>query len=139
MKKVSPEVRSFYSAYMKKRLRPETALEVASGFVLDLVNSFGESLPVGSSPKENWVAFRPGKFLLELNAVHAKFTDAGGKIPGYTALSDIEKSLCSDNSLLLGSLIEYGLHNSEPPRTNEEQFQIPATVAADLETLAKES
>jgi hypothetical protein len=139
MKKVSPEVRSFYSAYIKKRLRPETALEVASGFVLDLVNAFGESLPPGQTPKENWVSVRPERFLLELNALLARFKEAGGKIPGYGALSDIEKSLCSDNSLLLGSLVEYALHNSDPPQPEEEQFQIPATVAADLETLAKES
>lgn len=138
MGKVNPEVRKFYGAYMKKRLRPDTALEVGSGFVLDLVNAFGEGLPVGSTPKENWVAFRPARFLLELNAVHSKFKNAGGRIPGYEAMSDIEKSLCSDNSLLLGSLLEYALHNSDPVGADEEQFQIPSAVADDLQQLAKE-
>lgn len=138
MGKVNPEVRKFYGAYMKKRLRPDTALEVGTGFVLDLVNSFGEVLPVGSTAKENWVCFRPARFLMELNAVHAKFQNAGGRIPGYEALSDIEKSLCSDNSLLLGSLLEYALHNSDPVGAEESQYQIPSTVAEDLQQLAKE-
>lgn len=139
MGKVNQEVRKFYSAYLKKRLRPNTALDVARGFVADLINAFGEPLAADATPKDGWVLFRPAKFLLELNAVLEKFNEAGGKIPGYAALSDLEKSLCSDNSLLLGSLLEFSLNNSDQTAATEERFQIPEAVANDLAILARES
>ena len=139
MGKVNPEVRKFYGAYLKKRLRPDTALEVGRGFVLDLINSFGEPLAADATPKDGWVLFRPAKFLQSLNAVLDKFNNAGGKIPGYAALSDLEKSLTSDNSLLLGSLVEFSLSHSDPPAVDEERFQIPKAVADDLSTLARDS
>lgn len=132
MRKVKTEVKQLFDAYSKKKLRPETALEFASNFVLDLVNSLGDRLDDNTPIKDGWRQFAPFEFLLALNKILARF-----KEKGRNNLAEFESALLVDNNLMIGSLVRSALVSHPDSFPGEEHFQIPADVAEDLNQLVE--
>jgi hypothetical protein len=132
MKKVNLELKALYNTYLRKHLSPETSLEIASEFVLDLINVFGDNLEAGTAPKDGWRQFAPFEFILELNNMLARY-----KEKGLDGLEDVERSLLVDNSLLLGSLSRAALAGHPDTFPGEEHYQIPQAVADDLDHFAE--
>jgi len=131
MRKPSKDLRNLYTTYLNKRLRADNALEFASGFILDLINAFGEKLEGTSPVMSGYRQFTPVNFLLQLNDLLAKYKQTGTK-----GLEDIEKALLVDTHLMLGTLISSSLKISGMPAdSNHERYQIPEAIAADLEWL----
>lgn len=64
MLELNRQVRDLFVSYQRKSLKPETALELVSDFVLDLINVFGDTLDQGAAPKEKWRLFAPFEFIL---------------------------------------------------------------------------
>jgi len=127
MLELNREVRNLYKAYEHKPLKPETALEIVSDFVLDLINVFGDNLDEKTPLKEGWKQFAPFEFILELNETLRKY-----KEQGYEGLEDAERSLLADHGVLLGSLMRSGLHAHPDAFADEDHFQIPKAVANEL-------
>ena len=127
MLELNREVRNLYKAYEHKPLKPETALEIASDFVLDLINVFGDNLDEKTPLKEGWKQFAPFEFILELNETLRKY-----KEQGYEGLEDTERAMLADHGILLGSLMRSGLHAHADTFADEEHFQIPNAVAKEL-------
>jgi hypothetical protein len=132
MKKVNQELKNLYNAYIRKRLCPETALEIASAFILDLINVFGDNLNDATPLKQGWRQFSPFEFIIELNTILARY-----KENGLDDLDDVERSLLADNSLLIGSIIRAGIDSARGKTDPDEVFQIPQAVADDLEYLVE--
>ena len=130
MRKVKQEVRQLYDTYAKKKLRPETALEFASDFLLDLVNALGDKLDADTPLKDGWRQFAPFEFLLALNKILGRFKESGRK-----SLAEFESALLVDNNLMIGSLIRSALTSHPDSFPGEEHFQIPSDVADDLNDL----
>jgi hypothetical protein len=128
------QVRDIYKAYHNRKLRPETALEIASDFVLDLINVFGEELSDKTPLIEGWHQFAPFEFILGLNNVLAKY-----KQEGLEALEDSQRAMLADNGVLLGTLINMALTTHADSFPDEEHFQIPHAVAVELRALAGSS
>src|SRR5579885_2398373 len=104
MLELNRQVRNLYKTYRGKALKPESALEICSDFVLDLINVFGDELTDENPLKPEWENFAPFEFLLGLNQMLGKY-----KSGGYDNLSDNERALLHDSDLLLGSLIKASL------------------------------
>ena len=121
------ELRDLYRAYEHKKLAPETALEIAGDFVLDLINVFGDCLDAATPLKEGWRQFAPFEFIFGLNSVLAKY-----KQSGYDALDDAERSMLADHAVLVGSLVRAALISHPDAFPDENHFQIPDMVASDL-------
>ncbi len=132
MRKVKTEVKQLFDTYSKKKLRPETALEFASNFVLDLVNSLGDRLDANTPIKDGWRQFAPFEFLLALNKILARY-----KEKGRNNLAEFESALLVDNNLMIGSLIRSALVSHPDAFPGEDHFQIPADVAEDLNQLVE--
>jgi hypothetical protein len=126
------QVRDLFQAYAKRPAKPESALEVASDFMLDLINVFGDQLSSETPLKPDWSQFAPFEFILGLNDLLSKY-----KASGYDNLSASERSLLHDNHLLLGSLINAAMTNHPDTFPDEEHYQIPNTVAKELRLLAE--
>lgn len=126
------ELVNLYRTYENKPVHPETSLEIAADFTLDLINVFGESLDGENPLKENWRSFAPFEFILALNNVLAKF-----KQGGFDGLDENERTLLSDHGVLLGSLIRAALQTHPDSFPDEEHFQIPDKVAHDLLILSE--
>lgn len=127
MLELNRELRNLYKAYEHKPLRPETALEIASDFLLDLINVFGDNLDDKTPLKEGWKRFAPFEFILGLNETLGKY-----KEHGYEGLDDTERRLLADHGILLGSLVRSGLSAHPDAFADEEHFQIPDAVAKEL-------
>ena len=132
MKKINADLKELYSVYIHKHLCPESALEIASNFILDLINVFGEKLDATTPLKPDWKPFAPFEFLLELNSILARY-----KEKGPDGLDDLEHSLLRDNSLLIGSLTRAALIAHPDAYSEEDHFQIPQAVADNLEFLVE--
>ncbi len=132
MLELNREVKNLYHAYYIKSFKPETVLEIASDFVLDLINVFGDNLDQSTPLKPNWKQFAPFEFILELNNILAKY-----KQSGHAALDANERSLLSSPSVLLGSLVSAALKSHPDSFPNEEHFQIPDAVARELLVLSE--
>jgi len=59
MIELNREIRDLYMAYARRKLKPESALEIASDFVLDLINAFGDTLDGQTPLKDGWRMFAP--------------------------------------------------------------------------------
>jgi hypothetical protein len=130
MRKPSKELRDLYTTYLKKRLRPENALEFASGFILDLINAFGEKVEGNSVVAAGHTEFSPFNFLLQLNELLARYKQ------DPKSLDDVEKSILRDTHLMIGTLIRSALNPPTlPTESNHERYQLPAETASDLEWL----
>lgn len=127
MLELNREVRDLYRAYESKPLKPETALEIASDFVLDLINVFGEPLNEKTPLKEGWQQFVPFEFLLGLNTTLANYKESG-----YEALDDTERAMLADHGVLLGALVRAALATHPDTFPGEEHYQIPDAVAKAL-------
>lgn len=127
-RKPPKELRDLYTTYLKKRLRPENALEFASSFVLDLINAFGDKVsatdPIPADSKE----FAPHSFLLQLNQLLAKFKEKGQR-----GLDDIENTILHDTHLMVATLITSSLNATTPD--GEEKYRLPTETAEDLRWL----
>ena len=132
MLELNRQLRDFYKAYRHKPLRPETALELSSDFVLDLINVFGEQLSEAMPLKPDWQNFAPFEFLLSLNETLGRYKETG-----YDALSDDERKMMHDHDALLGSLIKAALTNHPDSFPDEEHFQSPHAVARELLVLSE--
>lgn len=126
------QVRDLYQAYAKRPAKPELALEVASDFMLDLINVFGDQLSDDTPLKSDWTQFAPFEFILGLNDMLGKY-----KASGYESLSESERSTLHDNHLLLGSLINAALTSHPDTFPDEEHYQIPNAVAKELRLLVE--
>lgn len=127
---MNKDLEAFYKAYLHKKLAPETALELSFDFTLDLINAFGDILKE-MPPLPGWKQFAPIEFILSLNNLLAKY-----KEEGFQALSDSEKQLLTDSGLLFGTLVRSALTTHPDSYPNEDHFQLPEELAADLEKLA---
>ncbi len=134
MSELNREVEQLYRAYEAKPLRPEAALELASDFVLDLINIFGEPLNESTPLKKEWCQFVPFEFLLSLNNVLGRYKESG-----HNGLSEEERALLADHGVLFGSLLKASLNNHPDTIPGEEHYQIPAGVAEDLSRLCQSS
>ncbi len=134
MRKPSHELSDFYHAYLKKRLRPETALEFAADFLLDLINAFGDRLDDTTPLKSEWRQFAPFEFVLQLNELLGRY-----KNQGLNSLDEAERSMLHDNNVLLGALVRSALTSHPDSFPDEEHFQIPQITADDLEYLVHHS
>ncbi len=154
MRKPSPELKALFNTYLKKTLRPETALEFASGFSLDLINAFGELLSDATPLQTGWIEFAPFAFILQLNALLARY-----KENGYDALDDVERILVADTHVMLGALIgascsskfkptegvrseqtEFDIDSGDTGRgvqisNSQESYQIPREIKEELDSL----
>lgn len=126
-------VKDLYKAYLHKILRPESALEISTKFVMDLINLHGEKLDSEHPMQPDWVQFAPFKFILSLNELLAKYKEAGEE--GFNELSETERTILYDSHLLLSSLITAALLDEPDAYPNEERFQIPKLVADSLRKL----
>jgi len=132
MLELNREVRNLYKAYEHKPLKPETALEIASDFVLDLINVFGDNLDEKTPLKEGWKKFAPFEFILGLNETLRKY-----KEQGYDGLEDSERAMLADHGILLGTLMRSALNAHPDAFADEEHFQIPNAVAKELIVLTE--
>jgi hypothetical protein len=121
------EVLHLYRAYETKILKPETALEIASDFTLDLINVFGDSLSDSNPLMDGWREFVPFEFILGLNKILARF-----KQSGYTDLDGVERTMLADTGVLLGTLIRESLRAHPDSFPDEEHYQLPNEVAKEL-------
>lgn len=126
------EVRDLYRAYEHKTLKPETALELVSDFVLDLINVFGDELNDKTALKEGWRRFAPFEFILELNALLGRYKDGG-----YETLDEGERAMLADHGVLFGALVRSALTSHPDAFPDEEHFQIPDAVATRLLVLTE--
>lgn len=126
------QLRDLYKAYEHKALKPETALEIASDFVLDLINVFGDKLGEKDPLKEGWKRFAPFEFIVGLNNILNKY-----KQQGYEALDEPERAMLADHGVLLGSLLRSALTAHPDAFPDEEHFQIPDAVANELLNLTE--
>lgn len=127
-RKPSKELRDLYSTYLKKRLRPENALEFATNFILDLINAFGDKVNPNEQIDPTSKEFAPQPFLLQLNQLLAKYKQTGPK-----SLDDIENTLLHDTHLLVATLITSSLTATTP--SGEEKLKLPIETAEDLRWL----
>ncbi len=132
MLELNRQVRDFYKAYCHKPLKPETALELCSDFVLDLINVFGEPLSEESPLKADWQNFAPFEFILSLNETLGRY-----KQSGYEGLSEPDRAMMHDHSVLFGNLIKAALSSHPDSFPDEEHFQIPHAVARELIALSE--
>lgn len=132
MLELNRQVRDFYRAYEKKHLHPETALQLASDFALDLINAMGDELTESTPLQKDWQVFAPFEFLLELNNTLKKFKESG-----LHALSSDERDRLSHNRALLGALVRAALKSHPDAFPGEEHFQIPHAVARELLVLSE--
>ncbi|HEY9870959.1 MAG TPA: hypothetical protein V6D08_17470 [Candidatus Obscuribacterales bacterium] len=132
MLELNRQVRDLYKAYEHKPLKPETALEIVSDFVLDLINVFGDRLDEKTPLHDNWRQFAPFEFILGLNEVLRKY-----KEQGHEALDETERAMLADHGVLLGSLIRAALTSHPDAFPDEEHFQIPDVVAKELLILSE--
>lgn len=132
MLELNRQVRDLYISYEKKALKPETALELCSDFVLDLINVFGDNIDENTPLKQGWMRFAPFEFILSLNNVLEKY-----KASGYAELEPYERTLFADHGVLLGTLIRQGLEAHPDSFPEEEHFQIPDAVAKELLLLSE--
>lgn len=130
MRKPSQELRNLYTTYLKRRLRPETALEFASDFVLDLINAFGEKLETGASAAGGSKEFAPFGFLLQLNELLSRYKEKGAR-----GLEDVENTLLHDTHLMVATLVRSSLNGGTAVDATQERYQLPEETAADLEWL----
>lgn len=130
MRKVKVEVKQLYDTYSRKKLRPETALQFASDFVLDLVNALGDNLDANTTLKEGWRQFAPFEFILTLNKILDRY-----KVTGRKHLAEYESALLVDNNLMIGALVRAALASHVDGFPGEDHYQIPAEVADDLNAL----
>jgi hypothetical protein len=130
MSKPSPELRNLFVTYLHRSLRPESALEYASSFVLDLINAFGDKLSDEQPLQAGWQEFSPFSFILQLNELLQRY-----KLKGFNSLDDVEKTILADTQVMLGALITSALSNHKTSDISDERFQIPTAVAADLDFL----
>jgi hypothetical protein len=121
------QVRDLYRAYEKKHLKPETALETASEFVLDLINGMGDELNQTTPLMENWQPFAPFEFLLSLNETLKKYKEVG-----VQHLSASERQLVTNSKAMLGALVRSALSSHPDSYPGEDHFQIPHAVAREL-------
>lgn len=129
-KKPSREVKDLYNAYIRKPLRPESALEISSDFVLDLINVFGDRLDAETPLKEGWSRFAPFEFILYLNSVLVRYKALGPD--GYDELDESEKTLLHDNGVLLESLVRSPIESHADAFPQEEHYQLPQDVINQL-------
>ena len=132
MLELNRQVRDLYISYQKKPLKPETALELVSDFVLDLINTFGDNLDDETPLKESWQQFAPFEFILGLNTILERY-----KQSGYTALDPSERAFFSDHGVLIGTLVREALKSHPDAFPDEEHYQIPAAVAKELMVLSE--
>lgn len=132
MLELNRQVRDLFVSYQRKSLKPETALELVSDFVLDLINVFGDTLDQGAAPKEKWRLFAPFEFILGLNKLLERY-----KSSGYASLEPSERVLLADNTVLLGTLIRHSLTSHPDAYPDEEHYQIPEAVATELVLLSE--
>ncbi len=132
MLELNRQVRDLYRSYEKKQLKPETALELVSDFVLDLINVFGDNLNETTPLKEHWRRFAPVEFILSLNSVLEKY-----KKSEYAELEPEERALFADHGVLLGTLVRQALTTHPDSYPEEEHFQIPEAVAKELLVLSE--
>jgi hypothetical protein len=121
------QVRDLYRAYEKKHLKPEIALELASEFVLDLINGMGDQLSDTTPLMENWQPFAPFEFLLSLNETLKKYKDEGEQ-----NLTASERAILTNSKAMLGALVRAALASHPDSYPGEEHFQIPHAVAREL-------
>jgi hypothetical protein len=121
------QVRDLYVAYKKKHLQPETALAIVSGFVLDLINEFGDQLNDATPVKEEWQPFAPFEFVLDLNNTLKEFKEVGLK-----GLKAEQQRLLTNSNALLGAAIRASLKSHPDSFPGEDHFQIPHAVAREL-------
>jgi hypothetical protein len=126
------EVRDLYLAYEKKHVKPELALEIASDFTLDLINSMGDELSDEVPLKENWRPFAPFEFLLELNSTLQTFKESG-----ESHLKESDRKILHKTKALLGALIRAALDTHPDSYPGEEHYQIPHPVAHELLVLSE--
>ncbi|MBI4533746.1 MAG: hypothetical protein HY711_07340 [Candidatus Melainabacteria bacterium] len=134
MLEINREIRDLYKAYESKVLKPETVLDIACDFVLDLINVFGDNLTESVPLKEGWRQFAPFEFILGLNNTLVKFKESG-----YDALDETELALLADPGVLLGSLVRSALTSHPDSFPDEDHYQIPDVVAAQLLRLTETS
>jgi hypothetical protein len=134
MLELNRQVRDLYYSYDKKTLKPETALELVSDFVLDLINVFGDTLTEANPLKENWRQFAPFEYMLGLNKVLERYKESG-----YSALDPNERALFADHGLLFGTLIQSALKAHPDAFPDEDHFQIPDHIANELIILSEMS
>ena len=127
MIELNREIRDLYHAYAKRPLKPETALEISSDFVLDLINAFGDTLSLDNPLKEGWRQFAPFEFILALNTSLGKY-----KEKGHAALDEGERKATADHSALLGGMVRAALAAHPDAFPDEEHFQLPEHVAEQL-------
>ncbi|GEM_PF-2435907 len=132
MLELNRQVRDLYRSYASRPLKPETSLEVASDFVLDLINVFGDGLTAETPLKAGWRQFAPFEFLLELNNTLARYKERG-----YSALEPAERALFADPGVLLGTLIRAALKAHPDTFPEEDHYQIPDAVAKELLILSE--
>lgn len=128
------EVLQLYRAYEVKPLKPETALEIATDFTLDLINVFGDNLSDTTALKDGWTEFVPFEFILALNNILARF-----KQTGYEELEDAERAMLADAGVLIGTLVRESLRSHPDSFPDEEHYQIPNQVAEELKKLTEAS
>lgn len=132
MRKPSKELRNLYTTYLKKRLRPQNALEFASNFILDLINAFGEKLEPDATVAAGSKEFAPFNFLLQLNDLLARYKETP------TELSDTEKTLLVDTQLMIATLVKSSMNaKTVPGHANQERYQLADETATDLEWLTE--
>lgn len=132
MLELNRQLRDLYHSYEHKPLKPETALELASDFVLDLINVFGDNLTDETPLKEGWRQFAPFEFILELNNILARYKESG-----HSALEPSERALFADHGVLLGTLFRAALKAHPDSFPDEDHFQIPEAVAQELLILSE--
>ena len=133
MRKPSRELRDLYETYIKKSLRPQKAVEFASNFTTDLGKNFGEVRNAETPLRPDYRELVPTQFLSQLNQLLDKH-----KQSGFNSLDNTEKMILQDTHVMLGALIRSSVRTG-PHETvdGEERYQIPNTVAEDLEYLSE--